>query len=74
MSTEPKHPNNGLVPDNVFMSKREQFAAVAMQALISKTDGSAAAPQVAIAAFAYADAMLMYIDQEQRDTVTRRNQ
>lgn len=51
-----KHKNNGLIPDDVFMSARLQIAAMAMQAMLSIR--SRRPDWLAKCALEYADALI----------------
>lgn len=56
-----KHKNNGLVPDDLFMTRRDQMAALAMQGLLA---GGLPMSPTAIASQSaeYADALIERLD------------
>jgi len=56
------------------MTLRQKYAKAAMQAMVGDPTGEPSIHQIATAAFAIADTMLMYEKQEELDMKKRRNQ
>jgi len=68
MTDEKDYTGNGLVPDNIFMSKRLQVATMTAQGILAHYGFSVTFEQVAEDAFNMADAL---IAQEHNDEQTR---
>ncbi len=60
-----QHKDNGLVPDNIFISKRLQIAAMMMQGLVSDGENGSLQEMV-VASYAYADALIKAEDDDEQ--------